>query len=234
MSLTVFITGADKGLGFCLADKFSREGCRVFAGHMGDGAKLNTLAPPHPGSVTLIPQNVADMTSIKQSAAKVGGLTDSLDILINCAGINQDMETPLPDLDLTNGTLENQMTVNAFGPLRVIQTFLPLVQRGSGKKIVNISSEAGSIAENWRDIGYAYCMSKAAFNMQSAILQKYLAPQNIKVLVFHPGWMRTDMGGPTAHITPETSADGIYTLAMRAWKIDEPNYMDYTGRLYKW
>jgi NAD(P)-dependent dehydrogenase (short-subunit alcohol dehydrogenase family) len=225
---TVFITGADKGLGFCLADKFSREGHRVFAGHLGDAAKLRTL------QVTPIPQNVGDIKSVKASAATVGGLTDSLDILINCAGVNQDIEIPLPDLDLTNGALENQMNVNAFGPLRVIQSFLPIIERGAGKKIVNISSEAGSIAENWRNVGYSYCMSKAAFNMQSAILQKYLVPKKIKVLVIHPGWMRTDMGGANADITPETSADGIYKLTMLNWKLEDHNYMDYTGRLFRW
>jgi NAD(P)-dependent dehydrogenase (short-subunit alcohol dehydrogenase family) len=231
----MFITGADKGLGLCLARKFLAEGFRVLAGQYGDGTMLERLAVEHPGDLVPVPQDVSDLASVRRSAEFVAACTPSLDILVNCAGVCfGDVHGKIAALDLSNGNTEKTMNVNAFGPLRVIQAFLPLVERGQLKKIVNISSEAGSIGANWRDYGYAYCMSKTAFNMLSQILQFELKPKGIKVLIFHPGWMRTDMGGQTAHIAPEEAADGIFRLTMKPWALDDPMYMDYTGKLFPW
>jgi len=232
---SVFVTGADKGLGFCLADTFAREGFRVFAGHLDDGAALAKLATSREGRVAPVRQDVTDMASIRSSAETVAGLTDGLDILINCAGISPpEMRRRLEELDLTNGLIEQIMAVNAFGPLRVTQAFMPLLERGSLKKIVTITSEAASIGDNWRDFDYAYCMSKSACNMLGQILQRAVKPRGFKVLLVHPGWMRTDMGGPTAHITPETAAEGIFTQTMRTWSLDDPIYMDYNGGVMRW
>ena len=238
MAENVFITGADKGLGLCLADRFVRAGYRVFAGQYGDGAELALLAAEFPATLTAIPLDVSSMPSIVNAAGRVSDLTDQLDYLVNCAGLSIDIKVPLPELDLANGNLESIMAVNAFGPLRVTQAFLPMLDRGQRKRIVNISSEAGSIGENWRDVGYGYCMSKAAFNMQSQILQRYLKPRGFRVLIFHPGWMRTTMGGPDAHISPEESAAGIFKLATEMSSANEPAetalYQDYTGRKFAW
>jgi len=234
MAQTVFVTGADKGLGFCLAGKFAREGYQVFGGHLGDGAALRGLGSATSGRVVPVPQNVTDVASVRRSAELVGAQTPGLDILINCAGVCLDVHDHLAETNVSNGNLEMMMAVNAFGPLRVTQAFLPLIERGGHKVIANISSEAGSIGECWRDVGYGYCMSKAALNMQAQILQRELKPRGVKVLLFHPGWMRTDMGGPTAHITPETAADGIYALTVKPWGLDDPKYMDYTGRVFAW
>lgn len=96
------------------------------------------------------------------------------------------------------------------------------------KVIVNISSEAGSIGECWRDREFDYCMSKAALNMQSVLLQKYLKSEGIKVLAIHPGWMRTDMGGAEADISPDTSAGGRFIehppYQKLAYKVIEPKH----------
>jgi NAD(P)-dependent dehydrogenase (short-subunit alcohol dehydrogenase family) len=129
---------------------------------------------------------------------------------------------------------QKTMDVNAFGPLRVIQQFLPLLKKGPRKLIINISSEAGSLADCCRSMEYAYCMSKSALNMASRILQNALAPAGFKVLAIHPGWMRTDMGGPEADIAPDEAADGIFELAMRQWQLDDNIYMDYQGTILPW
>ena len=77
-------------------------------------------------------------------------------------------------------------------------------------------------------------MSKAALNMQSKILQNYLGSRGFKVLAIHPGWMRTNMGGPNAAISPDESAEGIFQLALREWKADDPIYVDYRGVPLPW
>jgi NAD(P)-dependent dehydrogenase (short-subunit alcohol dehydrogenase family) len=77
-------------------------------------------------------------------------------------------------------------------------------------------------------------MSKAALNMQSRILQNYLRPRGFKVLAVHPGWMRTNMGGPNASISPDESAEGIFQLALKEWTADDPIYVDYRGVPLPW
>jgi NAD(P)-dependent dehydrogenase (short-subunit alcohol dehydrogenase family) len=162
-------------------------------------------------------------------------LTDRLDILINNAGISpQHAQALLPDLDLTDGTLEKVMSVNAFGPLRVTQQLLPLLEKGRRKRILTVTSEAGSIAGVCRDSWFAYSMSKAAANMQCQILQRWLGPKGFKVLAIQPGWMQTDMGGPQADIPASESARGIYALATKDWPAGSPVYVDYTGKPMAW
>ncbi|MBN1812063.1 MAG: SDR family oxidoreductase [Anaerolineae bacterium] len=235
MNQTIFVTGADKGLGLSLVAKFLREGFRVFAGQFADGANLQHLADQFPEGLVIVPLDVTDTDSVRLAASAVSGQAAALDILINNAGVLlEDTETPLEQLDLTDHHLQQTMEVNTFGPLRMTQQFLPLLQKGQRKLIVNISSEAGSIADCQRQREYAYCMSKAALNMQSKILQNHLGPSGIKVLAIHPGWMQTDMGGSDADIHPDVAAEGIFGLATRDWSPDDEIYLDYRGNPTRW
>lgn len=109
--------------------------------------------------------------------------------------------------------------VNACGPLRVVQQFLPLLQDGHVKLIVNMSSEAGSIQDCERTVWYGCCMSEVALNMQSRILASYLAPQGFRVVAVHPGGMKTDML-PSCTRSPGEAAESIYAL------VDKPGYSD--------
>jgi NAD(P)-dependent dehydrogenase (short-subunit alcohol dehydrogenase family) len=110
----------------------------------------------------------------------------------------------------------------------------PLLKKGDRKLIINVSSEAGSIADCWRESEFAYSMSKAALNMQSKILQNYLKPRGFKVLAVHPGWMQTDMGGADADIPADEAAEGIFRLAEKNWNPDDEIYMDYRGQPLPW
>ncbi len=143
MTKTVLVTGADSGLGFSLAKRFVAGGYQVFAGVYRNADQLKTLPSDR---LTCIPLNVADMASVQEAARQTVAQTEALDVVINNAGVHL-KESPqrLEDLDLTNGQLEQTMSVNAFGPLRVVQQFLGLLEKGSQKLIVNISSEAGSV-----------------------------------------------------------------------------------------
>jgi NAD(P)-dependent dehydrogenase (short-subunit alcohol dehydrogenase family) len=188
-----------------------------------------------PQAATIIPLDVADPGSIRQAVEKAREITPSLDILINNAAVHLENEiAALEDLDLEDGHLERTMAVNVFGPLRVAQQFLPLLEKGRGKLILNVSSEAGGIADCPRSREFAYCMSKAALNMQSRLLRNYLKPRGYTVLSVHPGWMRTDMGGPNADLSPDESAHGIFELATRGRLPPDEIYLDYRGRPLRW
>ena len=232
---TVLITGADAGLGLSLVKRFLEGGFAVFAGVHRSMDALNVLAPEYSDALSLIPLNVADLESVRAAARLVSEQTNSLDIIINNAGIHLDnSKLPLEQLDLSDQHLQRTMDVNAFGPLRVVQQFLSLMEKGEMKLVLNISSEAGSIADSKRENQFVYCMSKAALNMQSKILHNYLKPRGFNVLVVHPGWMRTNMGGPSAAINSDESAAGIFDLAAREPKPGDPIYIDDRGEPLPW
>ena len=231
----VLVTGADAGLGLSLVKRFLQGGFAVLAGVHRLAVNWSSLTEEQGDSLRLIPLDVANMDSVCEAAQQVASQIDALDILINNAGIHlKDSRGPLELLDLGDDQLQLTMNVNAFGPLRMVQQFLPLLEKGRQKLILNISSEAGSIADCGRENQFAYCMSKAALNMQTKILQNYLKPRGFKVLAIHPGWMRTNMGGQEASISPDESADGIFQLADRAWQAEDPIYMDYLGNPLPW
>ena len=234
MIKTVFITGADKGLGFSLVQRFLQEGTRVFAGQYDQNSNLSQLAESFAQTLTPVPLDVTQMDSVRQAASRVAELTLALDLLINNAAVMLETRTPLPELDLTRLPLLTTLDVNTFGPLRVVQQFLPLLEKGDRKLIINISSEAGSIADCRRESEFAYSMSKAALNMQSRILQNYLKPHGFKILAVHPGWIRTDMGGAEATIDAGEAAEGIFRLAEKDWHPDDAIYMDYRGQPLPW
>lgn len=232
----VFITGADKGLGLALVSRFLRAGWLVFAGIHASADNLGDLTWEHGQHLVCVPLDVTNMASVLAALQQVSGRTPALDILINNAAIYLPPKPvrPLSELDLEDGHLEATLDVNAFGSLRVTQQFLPLLEKGDRKLIINISSEAGSISDCRRTSEYAYCMSKAALNMQSRILQNDLKPKGFTVLVIHPGWMRTDMGGLEADLHPDESAEGIFGLSLKSWKAEDPIYMDYRGNRLPW
>ena len=235
MTYTALITGADKGLGQSLTENFLAEGFTVFAGiYLHDG-KLLPAKAQYPQALTIVPLDVTDLGSIRHAEELISRKTEALDVLVNNAGVHlPGSKVSLEELDIPGRILEKVMDVNAFGPLRVVQQFLPMMRKGQLKRIINISSEAGSISNCERESWFPYCMSKAALNMQTHILNNYLAKEGFRVMAIHPGWMRTDMGGPDGDIHPDEAAAGIFRLALMEWKADDPIYMDYLGEAMAW
>jgi len=224
----IFITGANRGLGLCLVQKFAAEGWRVFAAQRTSSTPPAAL--PHVSWVWL---DVQDPDSIARAARSVGEGGDGLDVLINNAAVNPrpDYDSPLGELDF--GAMQLAYDVNALGPLRVLEGLLPLLERGQRKLVLNVSSEAGSLRHSWRDRSYGYCMSKAALNMQTTILDRALKSRGFNVLALHPGWMRTDMGGPNADLDPAQSAEGMYQVVQTA-SAATPRFLQHDGKDFPW
>jgi NAD(P)-dependent dehydrogenase (short-subunit alcohol dehydrogenase family) len=235
MQDTVVITGANRGLGLALATKFLQESFQVWVGTRKPARTLENLVKSFPQTACIITLDVTDMDSVRQAARCVADRVSGLDILINNAAIfPAEGASSLEELDLTDTHLQRTMDANALGPLRVTQQFLSLLRQSRRKLIINVSSEAGSIGDCGRQSQFAYCMSKAALNMQSKILQNDLGPKGFKVLAVHPGWIQTDMGGPGADIHPDVAAAGIFRLATRAWNPNDEIYLDYEGNPLRW
>jgi NAD(P)-dependent dehydrogenase (short-subunit alcohol dehydrogenase family) len=233
---SVLITGANFGLGLSLTKTYLKSNFLVFAGYDEKNDNLTKLKEDNEKNLYLIQMNVTSLDMIKKAISSIKARTKFIDILINNAGIYiENNNDKLEDLDFEG--FHYTMDVNAFGPLKVTQALLPLLKKGNTKMIINISSEAGSIDNCHRDREFIYCMSKAALNMESKILQNYLGQKGFKILAVHPGWLKTRMGGPYATVPPDESANNIFDLSikkMKNWEKNDPIYLDHKGNFLEW
>ena len=230
---SVVITGASRGLGQCFVRKYLKDGYLVFAGVRDENAvALQNMKKEYQDTLVFLSLEVTDTESVNRAAKKVGEYTKQLDLLINNAAIHnatsfEELETA--DIDDCLGVYD----VNSLGPLRVVKAFLPLLRNCSGAKVINISSESGSIGACRRQKEFDYCMSKAALNMASKLLSNYLKKDHILVLSLHPGWMRTDMGGANADLDPYETACQLAKVIDDA-KEDNSVFIDNRGQAMPW
>ena len=231
------VTGCDHGVGLALAEQLVGRGYAVAACRLdGNEKQIDALAEKHPSSVAVLPLDIASDASVKEAVAAFP--FPALDLLINNAGILGHMENG-PDGPLDFGLMQRVMNVNAFGALRVTTAFLPLLRKGTEKTVVNISSEAGSIGDCFRTGWFGYCMSKAANNMQGALLHNTLRQEGGRVIQIHPGHVATYMRGhldAEAPLTPEESARQVLSVVLDTPRPDRdrPWFLDHQGRELPW
>ncbi|WP_163192293.1 SDR family NAD(P)-dependent oxidoreductase [Clostridium thermarum] len=207
MKKVTVVTGADRGVGLALCEKLLEEGWQVFAGQfMPEWTELNDLSQKYPNMLIMVPLDIASLESVEKAAKIVAENTDHVDMLINNAGIygiEGDIREGL-DFSLSQKIYD----VNALGPVRMVQRFLPLMENGM-RRLCFVSSEAGSISNCQRDKVFGYCMSKAALNMAVKTMFNDLRPKGYTFRLYHPGWVRSYMSGTKAtegDIEPEESA----------------------------
>jgi NAD(P)-dependent dehydrogenase (short-subunit alcohol dehydrogenase family) len=229
----ILITGANRGLGLALTGKLLADGHQIHAINRHESGELLALKEKYPAHLQLYPGDLGDENSIREALEKLAGQVDALDMVLNNAAIHQEQSRPsLEQVDFTAYLPTYQ--VNAVGPLVVAKYALPLLRKGKQKLIVNFSSEAGSIGACWRKSEYSYCMSKAALNMASQILQNALKDEGIKVLAVHPGWFSSDMGGSNAPITPSDAAEEIVKLVLNPPGLNGPVFVASNGEALEW
>jgi len=239
MQPIAFVTGADRGLGQALCAGLLKRGWRVFAGqYMPDWPELAALADRYPETLRTIPLDVGVAESAHAAAQAVGASADHVDMLLNNAGVtsptNKRSIREAQDYD----EMHRMYNVNSLGPLRVVEAFLPLLDRGDLKRLCFVSSEAGSIARSRREAWYGYCMSKAALNMAIKILFNHLRPEGYTFRVYHPGWVRSYMSGQKnneADLEPEEAA--AYALPFFIGARDDEDRLalvDYQGQEWPW
>jgi NAD(P)-dependent dehydrogenase (short-subunit alcohol dehydrogenase family) len=225
----VLITGASRGIGLEFVRQFLARGDRVFAACRDpqNARLLHALASER---LHVIPLDAADEASIEASYAAVRAHTDALDVLINNAGITDDDNDVLGSL--TFDVLMTILRVNAAAPILIAQRYLDLLQRGSDAKIVGITSEHGSIASKPDGGPYGYSASKAALNMLIRTLA--FDVRGITAFVIDPGWVRTDMGGQSASLSPERSVGGMMQIIDRAAPRDKGKFFRWDGQEEAW
>ncbi|WP_334075251.1 MULTISPECIES: SDR family NAD(P)-dependent oxidoreductase [Paenibacillus] len=246
MDIRALVTGADHGVGLALAETLLEQGGRVFAGRYNPReTALDELSRRYPDRLTTVSLDIGSDDSVREAAETVEKLTGRLDLLINNAGILGDTEATIREGKMDFEEMLKVYNVNTLGALRVTKAFLSLLLKGEARMIANISSEAGSIGQNKRSGWFAYCMSKAALNMQSSLVFNGIKEAGGRVLVIHPGWVRTYMRGEldaAADLTPAESAENIISLirermrrsAEGARNGEQPEYIDAYGAPLPW
>lgn len=233
------VTGTDHGVGLALAEELLQRGYFVVAARFDSGEKqIDLLQEAHKEQMQIVQLDIGSDASVAAMKGQVYQLVPQLDLLINNAGILGDMYKVLGD-DLDFDEMLRVINVNALGTLRVNNALAELVMRSRDKTIVNISSEAGSIADCERVGWFGYCMSKAANNMQSALVHNNIRKQGGRVIAMHPGHVATYMRGhldTTARLTPKESAAGILRVVLEQETREDkrPAYVNYAGKELPW
>ena len=222
---TILITGANRGLGLELARQYSAAGWHV----IGTARKPESAKELAATGAHVVPLDVTDQASVDRMAK---GLADRpIDVLINNAGI-QPLMWKLAEIDIE--TYEKALSVNTVGPVRTTLSLLPNLRSGKGRKIINITTDVSSIAGNTEGGFYGYRESKAALNMFTKSLASELAPEGFVCIVLHPGWVRTDLGGPNAPLGVQESVSGMRSVIEALQPSDNGSFLTYAGEQLPW
>ncbi len=224
-SRVVLVTGANRGIGLELARQYSAAGWRV----IGTARRPDAADELAATGAEVVQLDVTDQDSVDRLARDLAG--EPLDILINNAGI-QPLMWELADVDIEK--FERALAVNTVGPVRVTRALLPNLRSGKLRKIINITTNLSSIAGNTDGGFYGYRESKAALNMFTRSLAAELGPEGFICIVLHPGWVRTDLGGPQAPLEVSDSVQGMRRVIDGLQPPDNGTFRTYAGDVMTW
>ena len=227
----ILITGANRGLGLGFAKKCLKKNVHVLATvrDIKGSKELLALKERFPDNLEIFE---LDLLKKKAGYILANFLGDRpIDILINNAGVgstNQHFEavSPKPWLEV--------LKVNLIAPLMVTQSIIDNVKKGVDKKIYFLSSQLGSIADNNSGGMYIYRSSKTGLNQVIKSLSVDLKPQGITVVALHPGWVKTDMGGPNAPVSIDESIDGMMQVIYETDISDTGRFLNHKGKELPW
>jgi NAD(P)-dependent dehydrogenase (short-subunit alcohol dehydrogenase family) len=197
---------------------------------------LAALADGHPDTIDVFALDVADPDAIQAAVERVRAETGALDLLINNAGLSGGgQQDRFAEVD--PGTMMDVFRVNAAGPHLMVKAFADLLRREGAKDfstVVNLTSQLGSIASTQRDAWNSYKASKAALNMCTRLQAAALRDDGVIAVALHPGWVRTDMGGSNARLSPEESVAGMIEVVGDLTLNNTGRFFTYDGRELPW
>jgi NAD(P)-dependent dehydrogenase (short-subunit alcohol dehydrogenase family) len=229
---SALITGANRGLGLEFARQYVADGWLVYATCRDpeSASELRRLAEGSSEKLQMLALDVTDPATVKAAAVQLD--EQAIDVLLNNAGVGGARGQTIGNMDYD--AWAKVLDVNSMGPLRVAEAFVEHVARSERKLIVTITSGMGSIADNTSGGAIPYRSSKAAVNMAMRSLAIDLAPRGITCAVVNPGWVRTDMGGPHATLTPAESVTRLRRLFETLGPAQTGRFFNHDGREYPW
>jgi NAD(P)-dependent dehydrogenase (short-subunit alcohol dehydrogenase family) len=210
-----FVTGANRGIGFEVCRQLAHRGFLVLL-TARDEAKARAAADQlnNAGRVESLVLDVGDAGSIARAAAVVTERFGYLDVLVNNAAIHYDTWETAANADI-DGTVMEAITTNLLGPWRMVQAFLPLLRKSQAARVVNVSSESGSL-EGMGAGPPAYQVTKAGLNALTRTVAGELRGNGILVNAICPGWVATDMGGPGGRPVSDGAAGIVWAATLPA------------------
>ena len=233
------VTGANRGLGLEFVRQLLARGDHVIAAcrHPGKATDLNRLAGDHPGRLHVLPLDVADEKSRSAFARELPLVADGIDLLVNNAGVLHSGERWG---SVSDANLADSLRTNAMGPFLLTQALAPQLadarpgQSRPGATVANISSGMGSLGDDPDFHSPSYRISKAALNMATRMLAKALETRAIPVIALCPGWVKTDMGGSSAQVTPPESVSALLQVIDAATMERSGGFFDRFGKPMPW
>jgi|TARA_B110000014_G_C20028679_1_gene534122 NAD(P)-dependent dehydrogenase (short-subunit alcohol dehydrogenase family) len=226
------IVGATRGIGLELTKQYANEGNQVIA-CARDTANASLLNEVASGSenIKIEQLDIADAGSIESASSRIGEeAIDSVIIVAGWVGGMPDNQT-IDNIDIDEW--HNTLNINTIGPLLVAKAFKSNLAASGNGNLMILSSQLA--ASTWPMGGmYIYSTTKAAVSKVGQILALDWAEDPIIVSIMHPGWVQTDMGGPTAEITAEESASGIRNVLSGLTKEDSGNFYKWNGDIHPW
>ena len=223
---TVFITGANRGIGLALARNFTDAGFSV----IGTARKPEQATALKETGARVEQLDVTDQASVDAMARRMA--ETPIDILINNAGIKGDDSKDMASLDVES--MEWVLNVNTLGPVRVMKALFPNVQSSGRKMFVNISSTMGSIERNTWGCCAGYRASKSALNSINKTFAVDFGKQGVTFVVMHPGYVQTDMNEGKGNITPNQSGAGLMNVITGLDASDNGKFYDWQGNELPW
>lgn len=210
---TVLITGSNRGIGYETARQLLKKGFYVIISGRDELKLAEALKQlmKESSSVEMAVMDVSQFESVKAAAQRLEERNIQLDVLINNAAVLLREDVSLIGHD---EVLKTTINTNCYGPVRVIHAFLPLMKTPG--RIINLSSEGGSMSEPVGGWSPAYCVSKTMLNSITRHIAFELSTKHIAVNVISPGWVKTNMGGQSAPRSIEKGAEGPVWLATEA------------------
>ena len=231
MAETIIITGSNRGIGLELCHQYAQSGWNVHAccRQPESAAELIKLASEYK-NISVHSLDVADTQQIKALAKRLDSVP--VDILFNNAGVYGQGDGWFGNTDEEKWL--QCFRINTIAPLKMMESFVNHVCSSEHKIIATMSSKMGSMADNGSGGSYVYRSSKAAVNavMTSAAID--LKPQGIKVATLHPGWVKTDMGGPSGEISSEQCVTQLRQILSELTLDTSGGFFDIDGSIIPW
>lgn len=226
----VLVTGANRGIGLEFVRQYAADGWRVIACCRNplDATALNMLAASSGGKVLVQALEVSDFNQIERLASTLED--EAIDLLINNAGFYP--QGSFGSIDFADW--DKAFRINSMAPMKMVECFVEHVAHSRLCKIATLSSKMGSIADNGSGGSYLYRTSKVAANMVMKSLAIDLKPRGIATVTLHPGWVRTDMGGPNALITVQQSVTGMRKVIDQLSIQNAGRFIAYDGQDIPW
>ncbi len=228
---TVFITGANRGLGLEFVKQYAQQGQNVIAcsRNFSQATELSHLATLHP-NIQLHELNVMDEDQITELTTVFKN--QPIDVLIHNAGVGGFQCEKLGGMD-QKGWIE-VLTVNTVSPMLITQALLANILASKAKTIIGLTSILASIDDNSSGGRYSYRASKAALNQIIKSLACELSDDGVKAAVIHPGWVKTEMGGADGKITPAQSITGMMKVIENLQTKHSGSFFAYDGTQLPW